>query len=132
MSVIRLPFRWERLQPTRRAALDAAELGRLTTTVSHMTDKGASVILDPHNYARYQGQVIGAGIPNADFADFWARLSAVFRGNSKVIFGLMNEPHSMPTEQWLSAANAAIGAIRNAGATNLILVPGNAWTGAHS
>ncbi|HMJ14930.1 MAG TPA: glycoside hydrolase family 5 protein [Polyangiaceae bacterium] len=132
MSVIRLPFRWERLQPVRRAALDAAELGRLTTTVSHITGKGASVILDPHNYARYQGQLIGSAVPNADFADFWARLAAAFRGNSRVIFGLMNEPHSMPTEQWLGAANAAIAAIRNAAANNLILVPGNAWTGAHS
>jgi endoglucanase len=38
----------------------------------------------------------------------------------------------MPTEQWVGAANAAIAAIRAAGASNLILVPGNAWTGAHS
>jgi endoglucanase len=44
----------------------------------------------------------------------------------------MNEPHSMPTETWRDAANAAILGIRAAGATNLILVPGNAWTGAHS
>lgn len=36
----------------------------------------------------------------------------------------------MPTEQWLAAANAAIAAIRGAGASNLVLVPGNAWTGA--
>ena len=41
-------------------------------------------------------------------------------------------PHDMPTEQWLGAANAAIAAIRKAGAHNLILVPGNSWTGAHS
>ncbi len=132
MSVVRLPFRWERLQPTRRAALEAAELARLTTTVNSITGKGASVILDPHNYARYHGQLIGSGIPHADFADFWARLAQVFRGNPRVIFGLMNEPHDMPTEQWASAANAAITAIRNAAASNLILVPGNAWTGAHS
>ena len=36
----------------------------------------------------------------------------------------------MPTEQWASAANAAIAAIRTAGANNLILVPGNGFTGA--
>ena len=36
----------------------------------------------------------------------------------------------MSTEQWLSAANAAIAAIRQTGARNLVLVPGNAWTGA--
>lgn len=44
----------------------------------------------------------------------------------------MNEPHDLPNAQWLSAANAAIASIRKAGATNLILVPGIAWTGAHS
>jgi endoglucanase len=44
----------------------------------------------------------------------------------------MNEPNTMATEAWRDAANAAISAIRAAGATNLILVPGNAWTGAHS
>lgn len=42
----------------------------------------------------------------------------------------MNEPNDMPTETWLSAANAAIAAIRNADAQNWILVPGNAYSGA--
>jgi endoglucanase len=91
------------------------------------------VVLDPHNYARYFGNVVGtAALPNAAFADFWSRLAGQFKDNDRVIFGLMNEPNSMPTEQWLSAANAAIAAIRQTGAENLVLVPGNAWTGAHS
>ncbi|ATB43710.1 macromolecule metabolism protein [Cystobacter fuscus] len=132
MTTFRLPFKWERLQRTRNAAFDATELSRLKTTVNRLTGKGAVVILDPHNYARYNGALIGSAVPNADFADFWTRLANEFKGNTKVIFGLMNEPHSMPTEQWLGAANAAIQAIRNTGATQLILVPGNAWTGAHS
>jgi endoglucanase len=38
----------------------------------------------------------------------------------------------MPSEQWVGAANAAIASIRAAKATNTIIVPGNAWTGAHS
>lgn len=44
----------------------------------------------------------------------------------------MNEPHDMTTEGWLDAANAAIAAIRDAGADNLVLVPGNGWSGAFS
>jgi len=36
------------------------------------------------------------------------------------------------TEHWVATANAAIAAIRRTGARNLILVPGNAWSGAHS
>jgi endoglucanase len=42
----------------------------------------------------------------------------------------MNEPFEMKSEQWLRAANAAIAGIRAVGANNLILVPGNGYTGA--
>jgi len=44
----------------------------------------------------------------------------------------MNEPHDIQTEEWALAANESIQAIRNAGANNLITVPGNGYTGAHS
>lgn len=133
MSVVRLPFRWERLQRTLNGDFDAAELARLDGFVSATTAKGVSVLLDPHNYARYHGNLIGSSaVPNAAFADFWRRLALLYKGNDRVLFGLMNEPNTMPTEQWLAGANAAIAAIRAAGANNLVLVPGNAWTGAHS
>lgn len=133
MNLIRLPFRWERLQPTLQQAFDATELARLTNFVNGATAAGMNVLIDPHNYARWHDKVIGsADVPNAAFADFWSRLASQFKGNSKVIFGLMNEPNNMPTEQWLSAANAALAAIRATGATNAVTVPGNAWTGAYS
>lgn len=133
MNTIRLPFRWERLQRTLNQAFDSTELGRLDGFVTQATAKGMYVILDPHNYARYNGNIIGSSqVPNSAFADFWSRLANLYKGNDHVVFGLMNEPNTMPTEQWVSAANAAAAAIRAAGATNLITVPGNAWTGAHS
>ncbi|WP_440223507.1 glycoside hydrolase family 5 protein [Dokdonella sp. MW10] len=133
MNVFRVPFTWERLQPALNGALDTTQLNALTTFVTQATAAGATVILDPHNYARYNGQVIGsAAVPRAAFQDFWRRLATVFRDNPRVAFGLMNEPYSMATEDWLLAANAGIAGIREAGATQLILVPGNAWTGAHS
>ena len=129
MNVFRIPFRWERLQRSLFAAFDGAESARLASVVAYATGHGAHVILDPHNYARYYGALVGSGsVPNSAFADFWSRLAAQYKGNPRVIFGLMNEPHDMPTEQWVAAANAAIAAIRAAGAQNLILVPGNGWT----
>jgi endoglucanase len=131
MNMVRLPFSWERLQPALNQPFDAAELGRLTGFVRDVTATGVTVVLDPHNYARYRGNLIGsAQVPYAAFADFWSRLATELKGNTRVVFGLMNEPHDMPTEQWLSAANAAIAAIRAAGAGNIVAVPGNAWTGA--
>ncbi len=133
MNMVRLPFRWERLQPTLMQTFDAAELSRLADFVDGVTATGVTVLLDPHNYARYHGSLIGSdAVPHAAFADFWSRLAARFKGNDKVAFGLMNEPNAMPTEQWLTAANAALAAIRATGAGNLVTVPGNAWTGAHS
>lgn len=133
MSTVRLPFRWERLQRTLGGEFDATELSRLDTFVNAATASGVYVVIDPHNYARYNGNIIGSGtVTNAHFANFWSRLANRYKSNNRIIFALMNEPHTMATEQWLSAANAGIAAIRAAGATNLILVPGNAWTGGHS
>jgi len=133
MNSVRLPFLWERLQPTLNQAFDATELSRLTSFVQQVTAKGVTVMIDPHNYARYRGNVIGSqAVPNSAYADFWSRLASQFKGNNLVVFALMNEPHDMATEQWLSAANAALAAIRATGATNMVTVPGNGWTGAHS
>lgn len=132
-NTFRLPFRWERLQPTLNGEFDATEFARLDGFVQHATSNGAYVVLDPHNYGRYRGGVIGSTVSNDDFADFWSRLADVYKDNDHVIFGLMNEPYSMPsTESWATSANAAIAGIRDTGASNLVLVPGNAFSGAHS
>lgn len=137
MNTFRIPFRWERLQRTLDGPLDATELTRLTRIVDYATSRGAQVVLDPHNFARYHGRaddptqgLIGTEVPDSAFANFWSQLATTFSDNRRVIFNLINEPHTMPTEQWVNAANTAIDAIRATGATNLALVPGNAWTGA--
>lgn len=133
MTSIRVPFLWERMQPELNGALDADELKRLDDVVRYATSKRLYVVLDLHNYAYYRQKVIGSpDVPVTVLADVWGRLSAHFKGNALVGFGLMNEPKGLLTETWLSAANAAIAAIRNVGARNTIFVPGNGWTGAHS
>lgn len=133
MNSIRVPFLWERLQPQLNAALDPAELQHLGEVVRYANGKGLYVVLDVHNYAYYRQQVIGsAEVPVTALADLWARLAPQFKGDAKVGFGLMNEPKGLSTETWLAAANAAIAQIRRSGANNVIFVPGNGWTGAHS
>lgn len=130
---VRLPFLWERLQPRLREDLDEGELGRLQESVEKLRAAGLRIVLDPHNYARYREAVIGsAEVSSDDFADFWGRLARHFANQPDITFGLMNEPHDMPAKQWLDAANAALARIRGEGADNLVLVPGTAWTGAHS
>lgn len=114
--------------------------------IDHITiTKGAYAILDPHNYMRYNdpssqpysGSVIGNTTdPDAatteQFAAFWGELARRFANNTRVIFGLMNEPHDMPTSLVLQNDQAAVTAIRAAGAANLVLVPGNGFTGGHA
>ncbi|KAG6865571.1 hypothetical protein C0991_001330 [Blastosporella zonata] len=82
-------------------------------------------------------QVIGnSSDPTAattkQFAEFWGELAFRFRSNPKVMFGIQNEPHDMPTQLVLENDQAAIDAIRSVGAKQLILAPGNGWTGGHS
>lgn len=131
MEVIRLPFQWEHLQPTMNGPLNTEELQRIETVVDYANSKGMKVILDVHDYGYGYGNMIGTdGTPNAAFADFWGKLASEFADNPDVIFGLMNEPHDQTAGQWLESANAAIAAIREAGATQQVLVPGTYWDGA--
>ncbi len=133
LNTFRLPFAWERLQPGLNGALKAEELAQIDNFVSYATGKGAIVILDPHNYARYYGKTIGSSeVPAGAFADLWGKLAARYKDNSRVVFGLMNEPVSIPTQLWVEVSNGAIKAIRGAGATNLVLVAGSSTTEAYS
>ncbi len=136
MDVIRLPFQWERVQPTLNGALDTAEVARIKEVVTYANSKGIAVVLDPHDYGyRNIGETaykIGsAEVSNASFANFWGKMAAAFKG-SNVLYTIMNEPHSQTAAEWNLSNNAAIKAIRDAGATEKILVPGTGWTGAHS
>ncbi len=146
MNTFRLPFRWERLQRSQFATLHGdgpgpiGELDRMDAFVNYATTQGAYVILDPHNFQRYfpdpnnfqssaQG-LVGTDIPNSAYANFWSKVADHYKNNDKVIFNLMNEPNTMSTSQLVTSHNEAIMAIRATGAQNLILVPGNQWTGA--
>jgi aryl-phospho-beta-D-glucosidase BglC (GH1 family) len=132
MTVIRLPFLLERVEPVAGGPLSTTELGYIDNVVNYAASKGIDVILDPHDYGDEYGTVIGTtAASNATFANFWGELAAHFASTPNVLFGLMNEPNAVTPEQWLVSANAAIAAIRAAGATTQqILVPGTDWDGA--
>lgn len=144
-KVIRLPFRWERIQPTLGGALNALELTRLKDCVARAANAGLRVILDVHNYAEYwvedpAGPValkLGSSrLPTSYFRDLWRRLSNAFKGNRAVIaYDLMNEPVNMPAagyaspqKAWESYSQDALTAIRNNRDNKLIMVPGYHWS----
>lgn len=133
MNVVRLNFTWEWIQPRLQAALDPERARAIDEAISRAASAGAYVILEFHNFGRRTvdgvAQIIGeaAGCSTADFADAWARMAQRWGRNQRVVFGLMNEPHDQSTEVLLVVSNAAIAAIRRAGAINLIMVSGNDW-----
>ena len=132
-DVIRLPFKWERVQPTIGGPLDAIEMSYIEAVVAYAERQGIAVILDPHDFGFGYGNPIGSeATPVAAFSDLWSRLAERFADSPNVLFGLMNEPHLQSATEWLWAANAAVAAIRAAGATQEILVPGSYYDGAWS
>lgn len=133
MTVIRLPFRWERLQPVLMQPLEAEELSRLDFVVKLARERGMTLLLDVHNYARYRGHLIGAPeVPNAAFADLWRRLAEHYRNEPAIFaYGIMNEPHGTKG-LWPAAAQAAVDAIRSVDMQHTITVCGDGFSGAHS
>ena len=112
----------------------SSDLSILTDLVDYAATKNASVILDMHDYGLSRsGKLIGRD-PGAaeEFADTWRIIARQLKDRPNVIFGLMNEPHTQTAAEWLTGANAAIAAIRQAGADELVLVPGSYWDSAHT
>lgn len=133
ITLVRLPFKWERMQRELEGPLDAAELNRLKTFLTAAEEQGVQVILDLHNFGRYHGKPIGSEeVPIAAFADFWARLSAALEDHPATIaYDLMNEPHDMGDRSiWPAAAQAAVDAIRAVDMSRAIYVQGDGWSGA--
>jgi hypothetical protein len=142
INLVRLPVRWERVQPTLGGALNAAEVQRIADAVARAGAAGMRVILDIHNYGAYwlsdgtQGVRRAIGSPEVTvdhFATLWANLSTAFKANTGVLgYGLMNEPVGMAggPVAWEQASQAAVAAIRQNGDAKLVLVPGYNWSGA--
>lgn len=131
-TAIRLPVRWERLQPTILGALSPTEIGYIRATLSAASALDLCVILDVHNYGAYRGNAIGsANVPERAFADLWLRLHAAFPDPKHLAFGLMNEPSKLSIAAWARIAQQTVTQLRLKGSRHLILVPGGRWSGAH-
>ncbi|WP_395647903.1 glycoside hydrolase family 5 protein [Terricaulis sp.] len=135
---VRIPFLWERLQPRLGGEFDAGHWRLLHDLIEATATRGMRLILDPHQYGRRTeagaARIIGESseVTAAHFAAFWGELARRCRDAGHVIFGLQNEPHDQNLARLIEVNRGAIAAIRRAGARQLILVPGAAWSGAHS
>lgn len=155
IPLVRIPFRWERIQPRLKGRLDAQELARLKATVAAARQArpglpgGMKVILDVHNFGAYYEARSSSGpgrrrdFRERNFAqhlvDLWARLSGEFKSMPDVYYGLMCEPVDAETAEdggrtamtvaWEQACQQVVDRLRGAGDTKLIIVSGYLWSG---
>ncbi len=135
---VRLPFLWERLQPEFGGAFDPEYARLLFDLVAAARTRGMKIVLDPHQFGRRrvngEARIIGqdSDAPADSFAQFWGALAQRCRDQDDIVFALQNEPHDQDAATLVETSNRAIAAIRSAGARQLILVSGSAWSGAHS
>ncbi len=137
LMLIRLPFKWERIQPEQHGALDVLELARLKEFISLAQERNMKVIPDLHNYGRRfvngKKTIIGTGdLTVAHFADVWQKLANELKAFNNIYgYGLMNEPHDLDNStSWFTMAQAAINSIRKVDKNTMIIVGGDDWSSA--
>jgi endoglucanase len=120
LNIFRLPVGWQYLvNNVLGGTLDATNAANYDQLVQACLATGASCIIDIHNYARWNGGIIGQGGPtNAQFTSLWTQLATKYKNDANVIFGVMNEPHDLDVPTWATTVQAAVTAIRSAGATS--------------
>ncbi|OBZ79926.1 Large subunit GTPase 1 [Grifola frondosa] len=127
---------WQLMTPTLGGTIDPTFFSRYDTTVQAALSSGPDVfvIIDLHNYARWNGGIIGQGGPTNDqFASIWTQLAAKYGTNERVIFGIMNEPHDIPDiATWVDSVQYVVNAVRPAGSNNLLLLPGSSYSSAEA
>ncbi|KAF3939985.1 Endoglucanase [Dactylella cylindrospora] len=133
LNTFRINTKMERITPPSSGGLtgpfDSAYISGLDTIINYVTNKGAYAIIDPHNYGRFSSAIITD--TNA-FKTWWTNVANRYKNNARVIFDTNNEYHTMDQSLVVSLNQAAIDGIRASGATNIILVEGNQWSGAWS
>ena len=132
LRLIRLPFRWERIQRVTMGELSVNDLAALRIAIERASENEQKVILDLHNFGRYYNAPLKKEDAN-EFADIWRRLADEFKDDPTIYgYELMNEPHDLPegSDSWSFLAQEAVNAIREVDSTHYILVPGYDWQSA--
>ena len=136
VTVMQLPFRWERIQKNLYGKLDAAELERMKTFLSACAASGVNVVMNMHNFARYKinnvEYIVGSReVPISAFKDFWKQMAFALKGFDNIYaLDIMNEPHDMGQFSWFSAAQEAINGIREINRDVYIMVEGENYSNA--
>lgn len=132
LTLVRIPFLWERLQPQKMGSLDAHQVAQLTAVLDAAAKSNAHILLDLHNYGRYYNNPLRT--QDGDMlADVWTKLLQNV-GSHPALFGieLMNEPHDLPdgAAGWQNIVQNTVTKIRETNTSVTIVVPGYSWQSA--
>jgi len=142
VDVVRIPFRWERIQPRLGQRLDRQHVRELRKVATLARRHRTTLILDLHNYGRYRlagvkdcviDQQVNGSVPvtREHFADLWSRIASEFRNDKSIVgYALMNEPHDMGGSDWKQISQYAVDAIRKTDRTTNVFVCGDDWASA--
>ena len=148
-GIIRLPFRWERVQrPLGSSSLIANEVNKIKQVLNWAADLGLKVVFDMHNFGRYCTYCNGSNSndnvytiigENAQctiehFCQVWRLLAQEFK-DYDCIWGyeIMNEPYAMlSSTPWYNIAQAAIYAIREIDTWTPIVIDGDSFASARN
>ena len=91
LNLIRLPIRWERIQPILNGSLDSNELMRIKNFLQLANNRNMEVIIDLHNYCRYKingtYEIIGSNnLSIANITDLWTKLSLELKNEPNIWF----------------------------------------------
>lgn len=127
LNVFRISATWQFVtNNTVDGKLDELNWGSYNKVIDACLVTGAYCMIDMHNFARYNGGIIGQGGVDDDvFVNLWVQIAKYYEKNDKIIFGLMNEPHDLDVNIWAQTCQKVVTGIRKAGATSqMILLPG--------
>lgn len=144
VGVVRIMVCWESLQSTSMGTISGAYYTKLKTLVDRFLVKGIYVLIAPWQYNNTIGDTdmcyYGGAFTSAQFSDFWGKMATLFSYDERIAFGLINEPHvssgggmvGITLNNWFLYAQNAVNAIRGAGSSNYIVVPGMGYASAGS
>ncbi len=156
-NTVRLPLSegfWLNGQPSQGCSA-AQYQSLIKQTVDALTALKLNVMIDLQ-WSDAGGQSLEGGgpwaMPDADSVTFWQQVATIYGSYSNVLFELFNEPHPSQWSCWAAACTmtndngysddchcaktlsyasvgiqALVNAVRNTGATNLVIVAGMDW-----
>lgn len=127
LNMFRLPVSWQFLANNQLGGdLNSGNVAKYDQLVQACLGTGAHCMVDIHNFARWNGGIIGQGGPTDDqFVSLWTQLATKYADQDRMVFELMNEPHDLDINVWAATCQKVVAAIRGAGATSqMILLPG--------